>query len=67
MNRRPKAESMVTFGWVMLGAYILAGLGCWLLEKDPQDARAHTLMFFTGSILWIAMIFIWMRNAKHGD
>lgn len=65
MNRRPKAESMVTFGWVMLGAYILAGLGCWVFEKDPQ--HAHTLMFFAGSIIWIGMIFIWMRNAKHGD
>lgn len=64
---RPKAESMVTFGWVMLGVYILAGILCWCFQKDPEDARAHALMFFSGSILWIVMIFIWMRNAKHGD
>lgn len=64
---RPKAESMVTFGWVMLGVYILAALGCWAFEKDPEDMRAHVLMFLVGSCLWIGMIFIWMRNAKHGD
>lgn len=64
---RPKAESMVTFGWVMLGVYILAAAGCWLFEKDPQDAHAHVLMFLVGSIIWIGMIFIWARNAKYGD
>ena len=62
MNRRPKAESMVTFGWVMLIAYIVAGSGCGLAHDKP-----HAVMFFAGSIIWIVMIFIWMRNAKHGD
>ena len=63
MNRRPKAESMVTFGWVMLVAYMLAAAGFWL--HDHKDT--HVLMFLAGSVIWIGMIFIWMRNAKHGD
>lgn len=60
---KPKAESMVKFGWVMLGVYLLAAGGFWLHDhKSPR-----VLMFLVGSIVWIICIFIWARNAKHGD
>jgi hypothetical protein len=54
-----KSKSMVKFGWIMLGVYIMAA-GVFTLSHD----RSRVIMFLLGSIIWISMIFIHNRNAE---
>lgn len=54
---RPKASSMITFGWIGLATYmVLAGL--FRLTGDG----AHTTMFLVGAIFWIVVIFVWHKT-----
>lgn len=58
---RPKASSMIKFGYIMLAANMtLAGVS-WFLKGE--DWQWHTRLFMIGAMLWIIMILVWYKVA----
>ncbi len=56
---RPKASSMIKFGYVMLAINLLsAGIFYQLGDKG------HAVMFLSGCCIWIFGILTWYRVAK---
>ncbi len=59
---RPKASSMITFGYIMMFANMLGAGIFWLLHD-----RGRVAMFMAGSMLWIIMILIWYKVKERDD
>jgi hypothetical protein len=53
---KPKASSMIKFGYAMLVINMLLAGAFWLAHD-----HARTAMFMGGSCMWIAGILIWYK------
>lgn len=54
---RPKITSMIKFGYICLALDLVCALGFYLAHDRPR-----TMMFLTGSIIWIIGILIWYKG-----
>lgn len=57
-----RAASMIKFGWIMLGVYLIISIFFYLTgDKD------RGLMFLAGSGLWCIMLLVWAKVKADED
>lgn len=68
---RPKASSMIWFGYIMLGLNLLLAVGAYFVNKSMEGNPAWEenyhptpAMFLGACCIWIIGILIWYKTEK---